>query len=121
MVTLLVQGLLMQAWEEKKEGGKLINKDKHCIFLCYIKFSKHVGNCITSSTSDFVKPHVEEIIATEETPDPNEIPIVEEEDDAEGNKQAVRVNDMQSAAAKIVLYPTESLERQEEKSVETNG
>ncbi|XP_025067469.1 myomesin-1 isoform X4 [Alligator sinensis] len=70
---------------------------------------------------DFVKPHVEEIIATEETPDPNEIPIVEEEDDAEGNKQAARVNDVQSAAAKIVLYPTESLERQEEKSVETNG
>ncbi|XP_075441391.1 myomesin-1 isoform X3 [Ascaphus truei] len=33
--------------------------------------------------TDLVKPHVEEIIATEETPSPDEIPIVEEADGAE--------------------------------------
>lgn len=32
-------------------------------------------------TIEFVKPRVEEIVAVEETPGPDEIPIVEEPDD----------------------------------------
>lgn len=37
--------------------------------------------------SDFIKPQVEEIIATEETPDPNENPIVEDGDDPKDSWQ----------------------------------
>ncbi|KAG6923358.1 myomesin 1 [Chelydra serpentina] len=69
---------------------------------------------------DFVKPHVEEIIATEETPDPNEILIMEEGDDREGSWQAAKESDVKSTVPEIILHPTGSLIRQGEKSVETN-
>ncbi|XP_074800649.1 myomesin-1 isoform X2 [Natator depressus] len=69
---------------------------------------------------DFVKPHVEEIIATEETPDPNETLIVEEGDDREGSWQAAKESDVKSTVPEIILHPTGSLIRQGEKSVETN-
>lgn len=88
--------------------------------LCYVKQSKYVRICITSSKSDFVKPHVEEIIATEETPDPNETLIVEEGDDREGSWQAAKESDVKSTVPEIILHPTGSLIRQGEKSVETN-
>ncbi|XP_039379266.1 myomesin-1 isoform X4 [Mauremys reevesii] len=69
---------------------------------------------------DFVKPHVEEIIATEETPDPNEILIVEEGDDRDGSGQAAKEGDVKSTVPEIILHPPGSLIRQGEKSVETN-
>ncbi|XP_034618594.1 myomesin-1 isoform X3 [Trachemys scripta elegans] len=69
---------------------------------------------------DFVKPHAEEIIATEETPDPNEILIVEEGDDRDGSGQAVKETDVKSTVPEIILHPTGSLIRQGEKSEETN-
>ncbi|XP_043363974.1 myomesin-1 isoform X4 [Dermochelys coriacea] len=68
---------------------------------------------------DFVKPHVEEIIATEETPDPNEILIVEEGDDQEGSWQAAKERDVKSTVPELILHPTGRLIRQGEKSVET--
>lgn len=88
--------------------------------LCYVNQSKCVKICITFPKSVFVKPHVEEIIATEETPDPNEILIVEEGDDPEGSWQAAKEGDVKSTVAEVILHPTGSLDRQEEKSVETN-
>ncbi|KAM9163859.1 myomesin-1 isoform 3-T3 [Pangshura tecta] len=69
---------------------------------------------------DFVKPHVEEIIATEETPDPNEILIVEEGDDRDGSGQGAKEGDVKSTVPEIILHPLGSLIRQGEKSVETN-
>ncbi|XP_067403337.1 myomesin-1 isoform X2 [Emydura macquarii macquarii] len=79
------------------------------------------SNCHKEGEKEvFVKPHVEEIIATEETPDPNEILIVEEGDDPEGSWQAAKEGDVKSTVAEVILHPTGSLDRQEEKSVETN-
>ncbi|XP_014794001.1 PREDICTED: myomesin-1 isoform X2 [Calidris pugnax] len=64
---------------------------------------------------DVTKPHVEEIIATEETPVPNEIPPVETEKDTKSNQQAGKTTDGKAAAAETVPQPAESLDRQGKK------
>ncbi|XP_066478906.1 myomesin-1 isoform X1 [Tiliqua scincoides] len=45
----------------------------------------------SGNKEDFIKPQVEEIIATEETPDPNENPIVEDGDDAKDSWQTKEI------------------------------
>uniref|UniRef100_A0A8C8BMT2 Myomesin-1 n=1 Tax=Otus sunia TaxID=257818 RepID=A0A8C8BMT2_9STRI len=67
---------------------------------------------------DFIKPHVEEIIATEETPDPNEIPPVETEKDTKSKQQAAKMTDGKAAVAETVPQPTESLDKQGKKPLE---
>uniref|UniRef100_A0A8C0EW25 Myomesin-1 n=1 Tax=Bubo bubo TaxID=30461 RepID=A0A8C0EW25_BUBBB len=67
---------------------------------------------------DFIKPHVEEIIATEETPDPNEIPPAETEKDTKSKQQAAKMTDGKAAVAETVPQPTESLDKQGKKPLE---
>ncbi|XP_031978800.1 myomesin-1 isoform X3 [Corvus moneduloides] len=67
---------------------------------------------------DFIKPHVEEIIATEETPDPNEMPPVEKEKDTKSNQQAAKKTDGKAGVAEKVPQPTEGLDRQGKKPPE---
>uniref|UniRef100_A0A8B9TR31 Myomesin-1 n=1 Tax=Anas platyrhynchos TaxID=8839 RepID=A0A8B9TR31_ANAPL len=51
---------------------------------------------------DFIKPHVDEIIATEETPDPKGIPTVENKKDAKSNQHTAKKTDEKAAAAETV-------------------
>uniref|UniRef100_A0A663M971 Myomesin-1 n=1 Tax=Athene cunicularia TaxID=194338 RepID=A0A663M971_ATHCN len=67
---------------------------------------------------DFIKPHVEEIIATEETPDANEIPPAETEKNTKSKHQAAKVTDGKAAVAETVPQPTESLDKQGKKPLE---
>ncbi|XP_071593355.1 myomesin-1 isoform X5 [Heliangelus exortis] len=66
---------------------------------------------------DFIKPQVEEIIATEETPDPNEIPPVETEKDTQSNQQAAKT-DGKAAVAEKAPQPAGSLDKQGKKTSE---
>lgn len=86
-------------------------------YLCVAEHSKCKGN-FTSPKSDFIKPHVEEIIATEETPNPNEIPPVETEKDTKTNQRAAKTTDGKAAVGEMVPQPTESLDRQGKKPLE---
>ncbi|XP_068527610.1 myomesin-1 isoform X2 [Anas acuta] len=51
---------------------------------------------------DFIKPHVDEIIATEETPDPKGIPTVENKKDGKSNQNTAKKTDEKAAAAETV-------------------
>jgi len=104
-----------------KEHDKVITNVKaksYSMYLCVAEQSKYKGNFITSPKSDFIRPHVEEIIATEETPDPNEIAPVETEKDTKSNQRAAKKTDGKAAVAETVPQPTDSMDRQGKKSVE---
>lgn len=109
-------------WEEgKKIHDKVITNVKaksYPTYLCVAEHSTQKGNFITSPKTDFIKPHVEEIIATEETPNPNEILPVETEKDMTRNQRAAKKTDGKAAVAEMVPQPTESLDRQGKKPLE---
>lgn len=56
---------------------------------------------IASPKSD-IKPYVDEIIATEETPDAKEIPRVEKEKNTKSNQQTAKKTHGKAAAARTV-------------------
>ncbi|XP_062357066.1 myomesin-1 [Cinclus cinclus] len=56
---------------------------------------------------DFIKPHIEEITAAEETPDPNEIPPVETDKDTKSNQQAAKKTAGKAGVAEKVPQPTD--------------
>lgn len=58
-------------------------------------------NFIASPKSD-IKPYVDEIIATEETPDSKEIPRVEKEKKTKSNQQTAKKTHGKAAAARTV-------------------
>lgn len=87
-------------------------------YFCVAEHSKYNTIFITSPKSDFIKPHVKAIIATEETPDPNEIPPVEIEKDTKSNQRAAKKTDGKAAVAEKVPQPTQGLERQAKKPLE---
>lgn len=58
-------------------------------------------NFIASPKSD-IKPYVDEIIATEETPDSKEIPRVEKEKNTKSNQQTAKKTHGKAAAARTV-------------------
>ena len=104
-----------------KEHGKVITNVKaksYSTYLCVAEHSKYKGNFITSPKSDFIKPHAEEIIATEETPDPNKIPPVETEKDTKSNQRAAKMTDGKAAVADTVPQTKESLDKQGKKPLE---
>lgn len=88
-----------------KEHNKVINNAKQkssSAFVHVTIYSKYKGNFIASHKSDFIKPHVDEIIATEETPDPKGIPTVEKKKDAKSNQNTAKKTDEKAAAAETV-------------------
>ncbi|XP_043394731.1 myomesin-1 isoform X4 [Chelonia mydas] len=116
IVTPVMAQIAMVMHDADVQGPKL-----NTITIAKRKKATATSNCHNEGEKeDFVKPHVEEIIATEETPDPNETLIVEEGDDREGSWQAAKESDVKSTVPEIILHPTGSLIRQGEKSVETN-
>uniref|UniRef100_A0A672U9X0 Myomesin-1 n=1 Tax=Strigops habroptila TaxID=2489341 RepID=A0A672U9X0_STRHB len=67
---------------------------------------------------DFIKPLVEEIIATKETPDPNEICPVEKEKDTKSNQRTAKTTGGKAAVAEKVPQPMERLDKQGKKPLE---
>lgn len=75
-----------------KRNGTYLHNAEHC------KYKIHF---ITFPKSD-IKPHVDEIIATEETSDSKEIPRVEKEKNTENNQQTAKKTHGKAAAARTV-------------------
>lgn len=87
------------------EHNKVITNAKrksNSAFLHVANYSQYKGNFITSPKSDFIKPHVDEIIATEETPDPKGISAVEKKKDTKSNQHTAKKTDEKAAAAETV-------------------
>ncbi|XP_074843476.1 myomesin-1 isoform X2 [Carettochelys insculpta] len=105
-----------------KHDADVQGPNLNTVTLAKRKKATTASNCHKEEElEDFVKPHAEEIIVTEEIPDPSEILIVEEEDDGEDSWQAAKESDMKPTVPEIILYPTGSWIREGEKSAETNA